>query len=262
MFIPLTQNGMLVGHNFATYTSATNALMLHTSPPASLTVPPLTLLFALSAPHSHRVRTLVAVTTTQTILFISASLSGPTPSLALLSETMLPLPSPSKLILPVDPMAWVGQLGSGTRDTSEEHDVLLSVSEDGELAFWVPEGGLTSPTRAMNGNVKVVNGTTKQRAAWKCTGKVRTGRKGFTMARCSSAKKSVLGKCSFGVPRMIANARAVVPLAEGEELTIWDSKESEFSLGLEYRRVLRCASFIYVEDPSSNLYPGQCIRNY
>ena len=39
-----------------------------------------------------------------------------------------------------------------------------------------------------------------------------------------------------------ADAGIVVPTAEGEELTIWDSKESEFSLGLEYRRVLRYAS--------------------
>lgn len=31
----------------------------------------------------------------------------------------------------------------------------------------------------------------------------------------------------------------VVPIPEGEELTIWDSKESEFSLGLEYRQTLR-----------------------
>lgn len=29
----------------------------------------------------------------------------------------------------------------------------------------------------------------------------------------------------------------VVPLEEGEELTIWDSKESEFASGLEFRRV-------------------------
>lgn len=33
------------------------------------------------------------------------------------------------------------------------------------------------------------------------------------------------------------NTRIVVPLEAGEELTIWDSKESEFASGLEFRRV-------------------------
>ena len=55
-----------------------------------------------------------------------------------------------------------------------EHDVLLSVSEDGELAFWVPE--------------------TNGKMGWRCTGKVRTGRTGFRKVRCSSAKKTALSK--------------------------------------------------------------------
>ena len=33
------------------------------------------------------------------------------------------------------------------------------------------------------------------------------------------------------------NTWIVVPLEEGEELTIWDSKESEFASGLEFKRV-------------------------
>ena len=41
----------------------------------------------------------------------------------------------------------------------------------------------------------------------------------------------------------MGDAHIVVPILEGEELTIWDSKESEFSLGLEYRQTLR-----YVRD--------------
>ena len=184
----------MAGHNFATYTSSSNTLVLHTTPPASLFVPPLALLFALSAPHARRVRTLVGVTTSQTILFISAALSGPTPSLTLLSETPLPVTSPPKMILPVDPMAWVGQLGSEEHGGSEEHDVLLSVSEDGELAFWVPDDALTTLIDAVNEDTpRPANGHAKHPATWKCTGKVRTGRKGLTMARCSSAKKSVLG---------------------------------------------------------------------
>lgn len=80
--------------------------------------------------------------------------------------------------------------------------MLLSVSEEGELAFWVPENGLTSTTStgAGNGISKGLSGKHSQQmqqAAWKCTGKVRTGRKGLAIARCSSVKKSVLGLYRF-----------------------------------------------------------------
>ncbi|KAI0673553.1 WD repeat-containing protein [Trametes maxima] len=183
-------------------------LTLHTSPLATLQVPSLVSLFALS-PHSHSDphRTIIGITASRTIAVILATISGPSPSLALLSESSLPLPRSPKMILPVDPMAWVGQYGSGTRGIAQAHDVLLSVSEEGELAFWIPE----EKTRGRDG----------QKIGWKCTGQVRTGRKGLSMARCSSAKKSVL----------------VVPTPDGQELTIWDSKESEFALGLEFRQV-------------------------
>lgn len=93
-------------------------------------------------------------------------------------------------------MGWIS-----SRDTAGmERDVLLSVGRNGELMFWVPDG----------------NGT-----GWRRTGRVRTGRTSIRMARCSSAKKTVL----------------IVPRADGEELTIWDSKESEFSSGLEYAKI-------------------------
>ena len=148
------------------------------------------------------------------------------------------------MILPVDPMAWVGQIGLGTRGASQEHDVLLSVSDDGELAFWVPGDDSSVQVKAPNGHsATTLNGAGS--SAWTCTGKVRTGRKGLTIARCSSAKKSVLGRCawSYHVLEYLlkGGAHIVVPIPEGEELTIWDSKESEFSLGLEYRQTLRCA---------------------
>jgi hypothetical protein len=39
----------------------------------------------------------------------------------------------------------------------------------------------------------------------------------------------------------VTNLALVVPHPDGEEVTIWDSKESEFSLGLEYRHVSRFA---------------------
>ncbi|KAI0721213.1 RAVE protein 1 C terminal-domain-containing protein [Cerioporus squamosus] len=203
------------GRYFATYSSTTGLLTLHTTPIATLPIPSLSLLFVLSAPHSDPVRTLVGVTSTQTVLLISATLF-PTPSLALLSEQGLPLSSPPKMILPVDPMAWVGQLGSGTRGTSQEHDVLLSVSDDGELAFWVPGDDSGNRSKTLNGHsADVLDGATG--STWTCTGKVRTGRrKGPSWS----------------------DAHIVAQIPEGEELTIWDSKESEFSLGLEYRQTL------------------------
>lgn len=66
--------------------------------------------------------------------------------------------------------------------------MLLSVSEDGVLAFWVLEersGGNDAGRRNRDGNG---NGSD-----WRCTETIRTGRKGFRLANCSSAKKSALG---------------------------------------------------------------------
>ena len=60
-------------------------------------------------------------------------------------------------------------------EQSVEHDVLLSISEDGELAFWIPE---------QEANI----------VKWECTSRVKTGRKDIRMAACSSAKKSVLSE--------------------------------------------------------------------
>lgn len=51
---------------------------------------------------------------------------------------------------------------------------------------------------------------------------------------------------------------AVVPRADGEELTIWDSKESEFSSGLEYVTTLGSSDQVYDLDWSST-FDGQSI---
>ncbi|TFY65144.1 hypothetical protein EVJ58_g2168 [Rhodofomes roseus] len=223
------------GTCFVTYASQAGRLTLHTPAPATLCVPPLVALFSLPVPSSSPTslsRTILAVTETHTILVIYANLS-PEPALAIRLESSLPLPTPPRMILPVDPMAWSGTRGEATAMSADAHDTLLSVSEDGELAFWVPENGLldllSGEHKQMNGvkangtkpNGTVAHGDT-QSSGWRCTGRVRTGRKGLSRAACSSAKKSVL----------------VVPTPEGEELTIWDSKTSEFSSGLEYQELL------------------------
>ncbi|OBZ78887.1 Regulator of V-ATPase in vacuolar membrane protein 1 [Grifola frondosa] len=180
------------GKHFVTYSSST--LTLHSTPPVSLTIPPILSLFSLPSTRYSMQPAIVGITTSHTVLVFSLSLSPDSPSFVLLSNVSLPLSRPPKLILPVDPMAWSGHYGNGIHSTSDAHDVLLSVSEEGELAFW-------------------------------CTGRVRTGRTGLRMAGCSSAKKSVL----------------VVSGSEGDELTIWDSKESEFASGLEYRQILNAS---------------------
>lgn len=80
--------------------------------------------------------------------------------------------------------------------TSSASETLLTISKEGDLDFWAAD---TSES-------------------WRKTGSVRTGRENITRARCSSTKKSVL----------------VVHKADGDEVSIWDSKESQFSSGLEY----------------------------
>ncbi|TFK36859.1 RAVE protein 1 C terminal-domain-containing protein [Crucibulum laeve] len=174
------------GRQVATYSKSDGLLTLHTSPLQTVTLPLLESLFTL--PSSSGSELIVGVTPDFSIVQLRAETS----KLTLCSENHLPLTSPPQFILPVDPMAW-GM-------SHAEHDALLSVSEAGVLAFWVPENS---------------------DAGWRCTGKVRTGRSGFKKARCSSVKKTAL----------------IVPGSDGDELTIWDSTESEFASGLEYRGV-------------------------
>lgn len=185
-----------------THVAQAGRLTLHTPSPATLTVPPLRLLFSLPVsstschPHSH---TVLAVTNDHRILIIHANLS-PNPSLSIRLETSLPLSSPPTLILPVDPMAWSGTSGEASAFIAHSHDTLLSVSDDGELAFWVPENGLLDllggdvKTNGIHVNGALVNGDAQTPSnGWRCTGRVRTGRRGLSRAACSSAKKSVLG---------------------------------------------------------------------
>lgn len=175
------------GCQIVTYSKADGLLTLHSSPPQILTLPTLESLFTLPSPSGHEY--IIGITTELSIIQIHA----PTGSdLTIRSLDKLPLPYLPKLILPVDPMAW------RLTHAWAEHDVLLSVSEQGELAFWVPEA--TGESR------------------WRCTATVKTGRTGFKKARCSSMKKTAL----------------VVEGSDGDELTIWDSTESEFASGLEY----------------------------
>lgn len=141
-------------------------LTLHTPTPESLTIPAITSIFSVPFDGQSPV---IGITEDYSIIKINITVS-PIPSLSILSVTKLPLKQSPVMIIPVDPMAWTGPYKNGLT----EHDVLLSVAADGELAFWVPEDGSTVP--------------------WRCTGKVKTCRSGLRKASCSSAKKTVLGR--------------------------------------------------------------------
>jgi len=141
-----------------------------------------------------------------------------TDSLRKSSGALSPHLDPIKKIIPVDPMAWgwswdhhdvpsfppslphshsrsrLSKNRRNGRGTWEEHDVLLSVSEFGELRFWVP----SSVTGEADGS-NVAGG------GWRCTGRVRTERRGFNRARCSSAKKTALGLFSFVLPQLFGD---------------------------------------------------------
>lgn len=153
------------GKLLATYSSETSVLTLHSEPISTLTILSITDLF--SAPSKTAHECIVGLTSDSSIVYIHIE-SKPNPTLRLHSKNNLPLAQPPKVIIPVDPMSW-------SRDSSlEEHDTLLSISDDGELSFWIADDGTPS--------------------GWRCTGKVKTGRKKFALASCSSAKKSVLGE--------------------------------------------------------------------
>ncbi|KAJ3750593.1 RAVE protein 1 C terminal-domain-containing protein [Lentinula detonsa] len=194
------------GRLFATYSSLESSLTLHTSPPSSIHVPQLTSLFTI--PSNNRHNSILGITADLAIVHMSVDTrtveDEHTPSLmlSLHSQRHLPLDVHPCLILPVDPMAW------GMKNEWVEHDALLSISEEGELAFWVPED------RQISGS----STSSIDHFGWRCTGKVKTGRRQIRKARCSSAKKTAL----------------ITPGSIGEELTIWDSKESEFASGLEF----------------------------
>ncbi|KAF9527801.1 RAVE protein 1 C terminal-domain-containing protein [Crepidotus variabilis] len=178
-----------IGRQFLTYTKEDSLVKLHSKPPQTLSIPNLESLFTM--PSHTGYEHILGVTSDFTIVQLKAT-SEPSPSLTLIHSHKLPLSYTPRFILPVDPMAW------GKAHDWTTHDVLLSISEEGVIAFWVPEA--------------------KGRDGWKKTSEVRTGRKGFRKVRCSSAKKTAL----------------IVDGPDGDELTIWDSTESEFSSGLEY----------------------------
>lgn len=211
---------------------------MHTSPPTSITVPHLNSLFTTPSTDNHD--SILGITADLAVAHVylnvdaqnagDISKKSQSVTLSLHSHRHLPLDDQPSLIQPVDPMAW------GMKNQWVEHDALFSISESGELAFWVPEEGNVG----VNGHK---GASTSNDSGWRCTGRVKTGRKGIRKAKCSSAKKTALSRflhALYSVSMFIECCFTVAPCSNSEEeLTIWDSKESEFASGLEFRRTYR-----------------------
>ena len=205
----MISNAINTGRNFAVYSKDEGTLTLHATESHAIPIPLLTSLFSL--PSQSRHEDIFAITTDFRIIQIHITEKQ---RLYVHSSSTLPLSRPPQKILPVDPMCW-----SSNPTPLLDRDVLLSLSSTGELQFWVPEESAAEK--------------------WRCTGKVRTRRLGMRKARCSSAKKTALSM-SFVVSQifLLMTFITVVPVTKGEEeLTIWDSLESEFASGLEFRCV-------------------------
>ena len=202
------------GRSFATYNKVSSLLTLHSDPPSALKIPTVCSLFATIM---NRQTYILGITPDCSIVQILAdtpdiSQTPPRPptlpsppvnqaSLELVSVTNLPPrdhESPNlKFIIPVDPMGWTDLYHTRTTTPNQAQvDALLSVNEDGDLAFWAPEDQPSPSSSRSDSRSKAreVDPIPKpSQSLWKCTGTVRTGRKGLRIAACSSTKKSVLG---------------------------------------------------------------------
>ena len=187
--------------------------------PITLTIPQtLTNLFLI--PPNYDVLTyLVGITSSFDIVQIHVQHPPEEPKVYIDSTSRLPENVKPVAVLPVDPMEWAVR----------EKDLLLSVDEDGGLQFWVPDVQIDSNKRGRRGQQK------EKDLAWRCTGSVNSGRKGLVKASCSSTKKSALGAFFWiSYATLQLKPRVVVRTPNGDEVSIWDSKESEFSSGLEW----------------------------
>lgn len=206
-----------VGRSFATYDKTSSLLTLQTDPPSTLNISTVRSLFTTVidgqssilgiTPDYSIVRILADIpdAASNSLLLPTPDPSCPlitTPSLELISITKLPLGdqeySNLKFIIPVDPMGWTDLYNPGTKTSNQAQlDALLSVSGDGELVFWAPEGQFSPSGSRSDSPTKIkeeIDPVPKpNQPFWKRTGTVKTGQKGIRTAACSSAKKSVLG---------------------------------------------------------------------
>lgn len=128
------------------------------------------------------------------------------PEIELLHTYRLPVHGGSKpaWVLPVDPMGWHTSV-IDWRTGQLLQDMVLTISQEGVLEYWQPRFGQhltldSSETRSAGENLTLDEGrsvpTPGSQTAWMRSGHVDTGRREVCMARCSSRKKTVLGKQS------------------------------------------------------------------
>lgn len=158
------------------YSAISHTLSLyspHAADPLSLNVSPI--ISMVTIPSELHKSVVMCLTATHSILLVDVTLPplAAAPLLRLHSESSLPVDGVLKALIPVDPMAWSGPLAA--RQSWETRNALVSLKDDGELAFWCP-------------------GSLDTRTTWKCTGSVQTSRTNVRMSGCSSAKKTVLGE--------------------------------------------------------------------
>lgn len=168
------------GNDYATYNKITSILTFHAEPEQTLALPLLVSLFTIPTQYNHE--TIIGITADKAIVQICVIDN----TLSLVSVDQLPLPTLPWKILAVDPMAWT------SAHTWVEHDVLLSVSQEGELSFWIPD-----ESKHRHQAVAVSSGQNgRSGPSWRCTGKVKSGRQNLVTARCSSARKTALSESS------------------------------------------------------------------
>lgn len=139
---------------------------------ASEPVPQLTTLLYLNLGESH---VLIGITEARSIvkIQINVAMLGGKRLYTLVISPPTELSNSESLIFvtAIDPMGWSKAARSQDR---RAHDTLMSLSDSGELVFWCYD------EHARPGQ-------------WLRSGRVRTGRSGYRLASCSSAKKTALG---------------------------------------------------------------------
>lgn len=174
------------------------------------------------------------------------SLTDDKPSVKLLSHYVLPVEGGEPhLIRPVDPMGW-HQSTVDWKNNVPLQDMILTVSKSGVLEFWSPELGHHyegEKPHSERAGVHDANHPMDADLPWRRTGVVRTGRETPSTARCSSRKKTVLGRfLAYPAESLLTS---VCTAKDGsQEMTIWDSNVSEFSTGLELTHTFECVSVV------------------
>lgn len=220
--VPSGDDVLIVDRGQVVITYANSNLNMHTDKGliATLAVPKLLGMFSIK--QAHHSASLVGIGEDSSLIHVSISSA----SLNIVTTMFLPTSSKPVSILPVDPMAWAvpilasASLGPG-RARPTQRELVVSIAEDGEISFWALFSDKDSSSLV----------------GWEKTSSVRTGRGHIRMGRCSSAKKTVLVSAAQD--------------REGEELSIWDSKESEFASGLEFSVYTRLGEWVNDLDWSS-----------